>query len=119
MINHYSGLGWRRTRVKAKRAKATVERAILSPGRARSLARSHLKLPTDTQLGEIGRKVLLQLALNEDEDSRVRVVAARELVVLGVAEEDRRRLAGSVRLGELLGMSDAELERHAEEETEQ
>jgi hypothetical protein len=105
--------------MQAKRAKATVERAILSPGRARSLARSHLKLPTDTQLGEIGRQVLLQLALDEAEDSRVRVVAARELVVLGVAEEERRRLAGSAQLGELMSMSDAELERHAAGEIEQ
>jgi hypothetical protein len=70
-------------------------------------------LPGDIELGQEGRRVLLCLALDEHEDSRVRVVAARELVALGVAEEDRRRLAQSNGLDALMATSDEELEKLA------
>jgi hypothetical protein len=54
--------------------------------------------------------VLLCLACDEGEDSRVRVIAARELVALGVAAEERERLAKSEEVAAVMAMSDAELE---------
>jgi tRNA threonylcarbamoyladenosine modification (KEOPS) complex Pcc1 subunit len=69
-----------------------------------------LQLPPDLDLGKIGRAVLLELATDEREDSRVRVVAARELLVLGVAAEERERLRAIEQSSAITQMTDAELE---------
>jgi len=81
------------------------------PGTSHRAAVSRLPpLPDDVALGQEGRRVLLCLACDEGEDSRVRVIAARELVALGVAAEERERLAKSEEVAAVMAMSDAELE---------
>lgn len=95
------------------RARKRVEGAIVAESRdpcARLIARSKLQLPPDLDLGKIGRAVLLELASDEREDSRVRVVAARELLVLGVAAEERERLRAIEQSSAITQMTDAELE---------
>jgi hypothetical protein len=100
------------------RARGEIIRAVEAHERGFGVNYVRRLVPSDRELGIRGRSVLLKLALDDENDPRVRLCAAVELVKLGLAEEERERIRDAAETGQLAGMSDAELEALAAEANE-
>lgn len=92
------------------RARGEITRAVEAQDRGFGANYARRLVPSDRELGRAGRAVLLELALGAENDPRVRLCAAVELVKLGIAAEDRERIREAAETGQLAGISDAELE---------